>query len=408
MSNFAIRNIVTATGLALILSGCSSLSSVGTSVSNLFADEDELEIRALSPIESKVAVNVAWQTQVGTGTGEFFSGLQPAFADNKIFVADRQGKVVALDTAGKELWSTRLGGSAGWFSSGISAKLSGGLNVGAGKVFVGTEDGRLVGLNSETGAIEFDTNVVGEILARPMIDSGMVFVNTSAGRLFALDIATGEQVWMHESDVPPLSLRGISTPTVTNGGVLVGTGTGKLQVNIMETGLIAWEATVTTPSGATELERIIDVDSQPILNNGIVYVVSFNGSLAAVELRSGRVVWQREYASYRDLALIGTKLVVTTNNGNVFGIDSRNGVELWSQSSLKGRALTAPSAYKGKVVVGDKFGAVHVIDINEGALLGRAMLNDKEDAKFNAPAVVAGEQIIMQNALGKVYALTIQ
>ncbi len=399
------RTSLAVVGASLCLSACSSVPVVG----EWFADEAELEVRELASIQATKSLQVAWRAQAGNGIGDFFSSLQPAYADGKVFVASRDGVVKALDDSGKTLWQTRIGSAGGWFGEGVSAKLAGGLTVGANKVFVGTEDGRILGLNVDSGAIEFDTTVVGEIIAKPQIDSGMVFVNTTAGRLFALNLETGEEVWMHESDVPPLSLRGISTPTVTNGGVLVGTPTGKLQVNIMDSGLVAWEATVTTPSGATELERIIDVDSQPIIApTGIVYIVSFNGSLAAVELRSGRVVWQREYASYRNLALAGTRLVVTTVNGSVFALDSRNGVEMWSQSGLKGRNLTAPVIHKGQVIVGDKFGVVHSIDLNEGTLTGRAMLNNDEDARFYAPAVIAGEQIVLQNAQGNVYALTIQ
>ena len=94
------------------------------------------------------------------------------------------------------------------------------------------------------------------------------------------------------------------------------------------------ETVIATPS-ATELERIVDIDTTPVLFGGTVYTVSYNGTLAAVELRSGRVIWKRDDASFRNLNIDGNKIFVVDNNSNVYALDRRNGVELWSQGSLK-------------------------------------------------------------------------
>lgn len=395
MSTF--KRLSAATIGLVFLGGC----SVFQPVTDLFKSEDEVKVLTLSELNQTFAVDTLWQRDIGAGTDGFFSRLSPVVQDNVIFAADRRGTVIALNNDGKQVWRTNIGTGGGWLSSAESAKVAGGLAAHNGKIWFGTEDGRLVALDAKTGDIVFDHSVTGEILAKPTFGDGLVFVNTTAGRLFALDEQTGEEMWMHESDVPPLSLRGISQPTATNGGVFIGTAAGKLQVNISDSGLVAWEATVATPAGATELERIIDVDTAPIIAGANVYIVSYNGSLVSVELRTGRVVWQREYASYQNLSVSGNSIFVTDTNGSVFAIDRRNGVELWSQGALKGRVLSAPTVFKDTLAVADAYGVVHFLDVREGTYLSRKVLDNSEGKGFYSAPVVMDDKIIVINQEGE-------
>jgi outer membrane protein assembly factor BamB len=47
----------------------------------------------------------------------------------------------------------------------------------------------------------------------------------------------------------------------------------------------------------TEIDRLSDVDTTPVIVNGVVYALAYNGNLTALDLRSGRscgnVSWVR-------------------------------------------------------------------------------------------------------------------
>ena len=275
------------------------------------------------------------------------------------------------------------------WSSGESARI-GGIFVADKHLFVGTENGYIAALDAETGDLVWDASVPGEILAAPAADDGILVVNTGAGSLFGFNIRTGEQLWRHEGDTPPLTLRGISGPIASNGGVIVGAPTGKIQVNLIDSGVLAWETVISTPTGATELERIVDIDTTPVLYGGTIYTVSYNGTLAAVELRSGRVIWKREYSSFRNLNIDGNQIFVVDNTSNVYALDRRNGVELWSQGLLKQRSLTAATPVGEYVVVGDNWGYLHWIEKESGEVVARLDVggDDEDDAIYAAPIVV--------------------
>ena len=406
--------ITRAAGLALALSV--SLSGC-TTISDWFVDDEELEIRRLAPLDAQFVPTVNWEAEVGEGIDSYFSHLRPVYANEKLYVADRHGTVAALDPeSGETLWEQNFAifKDEGMFSSvsnlwksGASAKI-GGLSVDGSRVFVGTEDGVLMSLNAETGEVNWTQTVNGEILASPVTGDNLVIVNTGSGILYALDVETGEQVWEQVGDVPPLTLRGISTPAVSNGGVILGTPTGKIQVNILDSGLIAWETPITAPSGATELERIVDVDSAPLMYGGTIYAISYNGTLAAVELRSGRVIWKREYASYRNVTMDGNTLYVVDNNSHVYALDRRNGVELWSQSGLQKRVLTAAEPAGDYLVVGDQWGLLHWINKEDGKIVARYDLggDDEDESVFAAP-VYTGNAVIAVTREGDVASFSV-
>jgi len=399
-----VNNKIFIISLALLLSGCST-------VSNWFADEEELAIRTLPEIESAFQSDVIWDRRIGDGIDNFFSRLSPAVGNDKIFAADREGLIVALSPEdGDVIWELDISLQSdartilnlyGLFPQKISAKVAGGITLAGNRLYIGTEDGEVIAINESDGSIAWRTKVRSEVLAAPAVDSGIVVVNTSAGILTGLDALTGELKWENESDVPPLTLRGISPPAAANGGAVVGLATGRLQVSIIDSGLTAWEQVIAKPSGATELERIVDVDSKPLVFGGTVYVLSYAGSLSAVELRSGNVIWSREYSSYRNLSIFGNRLFLTDNNSNIYAVDRRNGVELWSSGELRQRNLTEPTPVGSYIVMGDKFGYLHWFTQDEGKYVSRlAVGNDDEDEGIFVAPVYKDNLLVVQTRDG--------
>lgn len=387
-----------------------------TTVSNWFKDDEEIEIRTLDPITPQFQPEIVWENEVGDGVDQYFSRLEPAIAYDKVFAASRQGEIKAFDQAtGKVVWerdfaeynrSGFIGSMVNMWSSGTSAKIAGGMSVAYETVYFGSEDGVVYALDANTGDPKWQTSIPGEVLAPPALDEGIALVNTGAGILFALDAETGEELWRQESEVPPLSLRGISAPAAANGGAIVGTPDGKISVSIMETGQTAWEQTIAAPTGATELERIVDIDSSPIVFGGTIFTVSFNGTLAAIDLRSGRVLWKREYGSYRNVTLSGNSLFVVDNNSNVYALDRRNGVELWSHGSLRKRSLTAATPVGDYVVAGDNWGFLHWFSQADGTIVARMDIggDDEDEAIYIAP-VASGDMLYIQTRDGQILAI---
>ncbi|WP_281545044.1 outer membrane protein assembly factor BamB [Grimontia sp. SpTr1] len=347
-----------------------AVALLGTLLIGCAGEEDSIQMAPVPVVESEFTPSQVWKSSVGNGVGNYFSNLSPVQAYGKVFAADRQGVVKAMDTeTGSTLWSVDLGEDS-------AALISGGLTASYSKIYLGTETGALIALDEETGETVWRSNAGGEILSKPLADESLVIVNTSRGELAAFDAESGEERWRISSDVPNLTLRGDSSPVSTSGGVFWGMANGRLGAAFVENGNIIWQQPIASPKGATEIDRLVDVDATPVIDGALLYAVGYNGQLVAIDLRSGRPAWKRTYSSSTDFLVAGSYLFLITDKDHVVAVDARSGTELWQNRDLEYRQLTAPVAISGYVVVGDAEGYLHWMDPNSGEFVAQQQLDD--------------------------------
>lgn len=339
-------------------------------------DEDTSDLPAeLTELDQKFTPKVLWEQSVGDGIDDYFSRVKPNVAYDKVYSVSRAGDVFAFDAkTGKTLWKTDLSdinNERSFWDNRIPALLSGGPAVGLNKVFIGSENGKIFALDAESGNLAWQATIKGEVITSPAIDSSVVVVNSASGVMKALNANDGQEVWKIEQDVPALTLRGISAPVLASGGVLVGTGKGGVNVYLLDTGQQGWTTEVGEATGSTELERVIDVDSAPVVFGDKVYAVSSRGNLVAIELKSGRILWKRQYSSYRQISIYRNTIFLTDVRGHVYAIDRVNGIERWSNLSLANRGVTGPAIIDNYIVVGDFEGYLHWINQDTGEVVAR-------------------------------------
>jgi outer membrane protein assembly factor BamB len=352
------------------------LSSTLLSCSSTDEDEDTSDLVAeLSEINQQFEPDVVWEESVGDGSGDYFSRLQPAVAYDTVFSASRAGDVLAFDVkTGEELWNTDLSDvddERSFWDNRVPAMLAGGPVAGLNKVFIGSENGKIYALDSKSGELVWQADIKGEIISAPAVDSGVVVVNSASGIMKAFNANDGEVLWQIDQDVPALTLRGISKPVIASGGVLIGTGKGGVNVYLLEKGQQGWSTEIGEPTGSTELERVIDVDSAPVVFGDKIYAVSARGNLVAIELKSGRILWKRQYSSYRQISIYRNTIFLTNLRGHIYAIDRVNGIERWSNVTLANRGVTGPAIIDDYVVVGDFEGYLHWLDQESGDIVAR-------------------------------------
>ncbi|HDT2082371.1 TPA: outer membrane protein assembly factor BamB [Enterobacter roggenkampii] len=376
-----------------LLSGCSLFSG----------EEDVVKMSPLPTVENQFTPSTAWDVSVGNGIGDFYSNLHPAYADSVVYAADRKGTVKAVNADdGKEVWSVNLAEKDGWFSR-KPALLSGGLTVAGGHVYVGSEKAQVYALNSSDGSIAWQTTVAGESLSRPVVSDGLVLIHTSNGQLQALNEADGLVKWTVNLDMPALSLRGESAPATAFGAAIVGGDNGRVSAVLMQQGQMIWQQSISQATGSTEIDRLSDVDTTPVIVNGVVYALAYNGNLTALDLRSGQIMWKRELGSVNDFIVEGNRIYMVDQNDRLLALSTEGGVTLWTQSDLQHRLLTAPALYNGSLVVGDSEGYMHWIDPDNGRFVAQQKV---DSSGFLTDPVVADGKLLIQAKDGTLYAIT--
>ncbi|MGE6108503.1 outer membrane protein assembly factor BamB [Aeromonas sobria] len=387
-----LKRVALATAIAVVLQGCSLFSK----------DEDLNPMAPLPKVESSFQADTLWRSSVGDGIGNFYSQLRPVVEDDVIYAAARDGDVTAFErSTGKALWSVDLA-DLPVNADKRSARLSGGLVSRYGKLFLGSENGQVYALSEENGEVLWQTNVPGEVVASPAVEDGRVVVLTTSGRLVALDTDEGKLQWTLAEEQPPLTLRSTGAPVITNGAVLYGRADGKVGIALLGNGQPVRQSKVADPRGATELDRMVDVDAAPLIAGDELYAIAYNGQLMARKLMTGDEVWKRKYSGYRDMAVTGNAIVLTDSRSHLFAIDRRNGLELWSNTQLENRSVTAPVIFGDYVVVGDVEGYLYWLDRSDGTI--QAMQQLDSSGLYAAP-LVDDETLYVQSRDGKLYAL---
>ncbi|MDX7898089.1 outer membrane protein assembly factor BamB [Aeromonas media] len=378
--------------VSLALQGCSLFSS----------EEDLTPMAPLPVVESAFSADTKWSSSVGDGIGDFYSQLQPVVEEDHIYAAARDGDVTAFErNSGETLWSVDLA-DLPINADKRSARLSGGLVSRYGKLFLGSENGVVYALNEANGEVLWQTTVPGEVVASPAVEDGRVVVLTTSGRLLALDTDEGKLQWTLSEEQPPLTLRSASTPVITNGAVLYGRADGKVGIALLSNGQPVRQSKVADPRGATELDRMVDVDASPLIAGDELYAIAYNGQLMARKLMTGDEVWKRKYSGYRDMAVTGNAIVLTDSRSHLFAVDRRNGLELWSNTQLENRTVTAPVVLGDYVVVGDVEGYLYWLDRTDGSI--KAMQQLDSSGLYAAP-LVDGDTLYVQSRGGKLYAI---
>jgi outer membrane protein assembly factor BamB len=323
----------------------------------------------LTKIENPVPIYVEWRADTGAGIDTASYNMRPLIIQDEIFSVDIDGMVSSFNAEN---------GRLNWNSFTHLASITG-LAGKPGVVIASSKNGDLNAYDIEEKnlSLRWSIRLKGEIRAVPVVSEEQVFVRTVDGRLSALSLTDGSTQWTVSRRVPALSLTGNSQPLVQGELVIVGFDDGKISAFNRANGQTVWETTVSNPSGRTEIERMVDLDGQFILRDGIIYISSYQGRLAAIQVIDGNVLWTREFSSYQAIDADAEALYLSSDDSHIWSIDRRTGSAFWKQEVLHARKITAPMIAGGKLVVADLEGYVHLFDKADGSLLGRVRPTDK-------------------------------
>lgn len=386
------------------LTKCLSISVFMFSLAgcSLFGGEEEIVQVSPSPkVSNQFSIKEVWRNST-SGNTHIYSLLGPINYDNAIYAASRSGQVKAIDLLnGHTIWDKNLSKST-LFSS-KTALFSGGVSADDKYVYVGSERAVVYALDRNDGNVIWEKPVKGEVLARPISSEDKLIVYTASGNLQALNRNTGEDVWDVMLEVPPLSLRGNSTPTIAHGAAILGDDTGHVNAYYINDGQLIWQQRISHPSGSTEIAKLNDVDSTPVIEGNLAYAIGYNGNVVALDLSNGQIVWRKEMGSTHSFAVDSQHLFVVDQDDNVQAVSKNGGTVLWTQADLLHRQLTDPVLYENYIVLGDFEGYLYWLSKDNGEVVAKTQVSSS--GLISKPLVV-DNKVIVQAKNGDIYAFT--
>ena len=360
MKSFKYKNLIVLCSI-FIISSCSSMDGLRFWKSDEIDPDEPKELVAFSNQKNIV---IEWKNSF-KGENEIGNFL-PDFSAQNLFFSDASGNVSSINAStGERNWSIELN----FLASGTSA--------GFGLVVVSDIDGNVIAVDQNDGSKLWSTNVKGEVLSKVAIDAKVVVVKTGSGELLGLDRENGEILWSYRSKLPLLTLRGSSSPVIVDDLVYVSFDNGRLGVFELNSGFQVWDGAISYVKGVSELENLIDSDSSPVVDGGLIYTTNYQGNLNIFDTAQKRSVWSYETSSfYSPIVSRGMLTIVEANSGlRSFALKTLQ--ESWTNDDYINRDLSNAVSYKGSLVVGDFEGYVHVIDTLNGKTIGRKKISRK-------------------------------
>lgn len=376
--------LIPALMLLSLLSACSSNDDI---------DPDTLPAE-LVDYTPALQVEELWSVDIGSISGELSGLLRPVVDAGKVYVTDYKGRVRALDAeTGDSVWTTDL-----------KIEVASATGAGDGAVLVASNEGEVIALEMSDGSLRWRHQLSSEVLAPPQAGFGTTVALALDGRVYGIDSVTGEQRWRADAVKPILTLRGNASPSIAEGVALIGHDSGKVSAYRLADGATLWNARIGVPEGNNELERMVDVDATPRYLNGLVYGLSYQGGLMAINPQTGRGNWFQPASSVYEIGLFGGTVAITEDDGRIHAFNAITGDSLWDSDLVRNRGTTGPVIGDTFVAVADNEGYVHFFRRSTGVLANRLRIG--RDA-VTSPLVAISDGLLVLDDGGRLTALRV-
>ena len=401
--SFSIRKVIGVLLIACVLTSCGDYNftkfkdsqSLSSFINREIAEIEDSGVLSDS-YRSKISVEEIWSKRIGKGAENLYLKLTPAVIGGYLFVADQYGKLIATDiSTGEPVWQIHD----------KNVNYTSGAGGGDGMVLIGTGDGRVIARDVQTGNLKWVAKVSSEILSAPTAFNQITVVRTGDGNIFGLDSGTGKEIWNYDRTVPSLTLRGNAPPVIGGDRVFAGFDNGRFVALDLKSGQSLWDSPLAIPSGRSDLDRMVDVDSAPIVQKNTIFVASFHGGVSAISSIDGRILWTREISSYAGIALGGRYVYVTDDEGSIWALNAETGASVWKKDELKERYPTAPAYYNGYVVVCDSEGYTLWMNAQTGEFVYKSRL---DKSRIIARSLRAADSLISYSSNGRVVAMRLE
>jgi outer membrane protein assembly factor BamB len=190
-------------------------------------------------------------------------------------------------------------------------------------------------------------------------------------------------------------------PMVVDDLVIAGFANGRLVAFQLLTGEIQWALRLSNPRGANDIQRLVDVDAQPVLVNGRLYAAGYEGILAAIQPTTGEVSWQQPSSVVASLTTDGRSLYVADYRGDIIAYALPSMAVRWRNQQYGGRPITALNATSEGLVMTDRQGHIHLLDFETGDTQGRFSMVGSQT--FSVAAQPHAHGFVVQSVQGLVF-----
>ena len=316
-----------------------------------------------------------WTTSIGAG-GDYRTRVTavPLILGDRVFTMDTDGAVCAFTLSrGNRIWRTVTKGKKSRNSS-----VGGGIAIDGGLIYAATGRGELMAIDCGSGKILWRVPMPSPARCAPTIVNGSLYVCTIDERLIGYAQADGHLLWIHQATQTDIGTLAQASPAYADGLVVVGFESGDLVCCRGDSGTVVWTDNMGAVKGVVGLSEFASVRAAPVIVDGLVYAIGLGGLFAALDLRSGRRVWERDVAGSNAPLLVGKYLFVVSSEQKLAALSREDGSVHWVsdlprfENPKRTKGLInwyGPSLIGGKLILVSDSEKMAVLDPENGRLI---------------------------------------
>ena len=380
--------------MGIFLSGCffGPVQELHDQIEETYFGNDFIELPTpLYDLKSNVDLEVIWQENIGKHDGRNLDIFQ---TDEFFYAATSDGTIKKLNIEnGDTLWEKNL-----------ETIITSGIIGDSNNIYFSSSDGFLWCIDSN-GELIWKTLLEGEVNSLPLIYDSKIVVKLNSYKIVQLNTIDGSILWKYQAAIPPLTFKSEGKFTQSDNVIYLGLPGGKMIAIDGPTGGLVWESNISRAKGTTDIERANDITSHPIIDGTIIYGITTNGDISALERRSGKTIWTRPISSFYGMVSDGFNLFITHDTGSIYSINKEDGEIEWRQAALKYRKIQTGMIINDYVVFGDFDGYIHFLKIDGGSILGRIKFEDSRI--LNNIIKVGNSKLALMTATGDIIYLKV-
>ena len=191
------------------------------------------------------------------------------------------------------------------------------------------------------------------LLAAPVEVGEQLLVGDYSGLLVSLNNRDGSEIWQFAEAKDKY----IDSPLVVNETIYAPNANGTLYALDLD-GVKLWSFSAENALWA-----------QPVSDGELLYIPSMDHNLYALNLKSGKLVWQKDLTAslIARATLVDGTIYLGNLDGGVFAVNAQNGDIVWEQK-VGGGVWSAPIYYDGKLFFGDQKGNINILNADDGSI----------------------------------------
>lgn len=348
---------------------------------------------AMHHMEINDQLQRVWRSSIGEGSSKRAKLLaQPIVAEGRIFTLDSSAEIRAFDAVtGAKVWAFDITPTDedDTFSGG-------GIAYEDGQLFISTGFAQVVSLDAGNGQVLWRQTLSGPMRGPPTVRAGRVFVITVDNQTHALAAEDGGVLWSHQGIAETASLLGGTSPAVDGNVVVVPYSSGELFALRVDNGSVLWQEQLTTVRRTEGASALTDIRARPIIDRGRVYAIGHADLVVAVDLRTGRRLWEREIGGIQSPWVGGDYLFLVNNSNETVALDAKTGKVIWvtqlqmweDEEDRTGRIIWAgPILASDRLILASSHEKLLALSPYTGAVLGT---EESPDGVSIPPSVAQG------------------